>query len=83
MTCKDLQQCSLGHLQTLFGPRTGQSLYNYCRGVDSRPVKSEHVVGLLSLINDQVYLFVMIAIPSGTSCTEYVHLFRGSLCQQR
>ncbi|XP_050719708.1 DNA repair protein REV1-like isoform X2 [Eriocheir sinensis] len=43
MTCGDLQQCSLSHLQTLFGPRTGQSLYNYCRGVDSRLVKSEHV----------------------------------------
>uniref|UniRef100_A0A0P4VTD3 DNA repair protein REV1 n=1 Tax=Scylla olivacea TaxID=85551 RepID=A0A0P4VTD3_SCYOL len=42
-TCGDLQKCSLGQLQSLLGPRTGQSLYNYCRGVDTRAVKSEHV----------------------------------------
>ena len=43
-TCGDLQKCSLGQLQSLLGPRTGQSLYNYCRGVDTRVLKSEHVV---------------------------------------
>ncbi|XP_063870475.1 DNA repair protein REV1-like isoform X3 [Scylla paramamosain] len=42
-TCGDLQKCSLGQLQSLLGPRTGHSLYNYCRGVDTRAVKSEHV----------------------------------------
>ncbi|XP_047478383.1 DNA repair protein REV1-like [Penaeus chinensis] len=42
-TCKDMQAWSLGQLQTAFGSRTGQSLYNYCRGIDDRPVKSEHM----------------------------------------
>ncbi|XP_072174849.1 DNA repair protein REV1-like [Diadema setosum] len=40
-TCGDLQQISLPALQKEFGPKTGQSLYNFCRGVDSRPIKQE------------------------------------------
>nr|XP_045618636.1 DNA repair protein REV1-like [Procambarus clarkii] len=42
-TCGDLQAKTLGHLQAAFGARTGLSLFNYCRGIDDRPVKSEHV----------------------------------------
>lgn len=42
-TCEDLQVKSLGQLQALFGNKTGQSLYYYCRGIDDRPVKSEHL----------------------------------------
>ncbi|XP_064084428.1 DNA repair protein Rev1-like [Macrobrachium nipponense] len=42
-TCEDLQVKSLGQLQALFGNKTGQSLYYYCRGIDERPVKSEHM----------------------------------------
>ncbi|KAK7068222.1 deoxycytidyl transferase [Halocaridina rubra] len=42
-TCEDLQTKSLGQLQTLFGSKTGQSLYYYCRGIDDRPVRSTHM----------------------------------------
>lgn len=47
-----MQAWSLGQLQTSFGSRTGQSLYNYCRGIDDRPVKSEHLVsiGIISVL---------------------------------
>ncbi|OWF54110.1 DNA repair protein REV1-like isoform X2 [Mizuhopecten yessoensis] len=39
--CGDLQKVSLGVLQKEFGPKTGQSLYRYCRGEDDRPIKTE------------------------------------------
>ncbi|KAK8742032.1 hypothetical protein OTU49_002068 [Cherax quadricarinatus] len=42
-TCGDLQAKTLGQLQAAFGSRTGQSLFNYCQGIDDRLVKSEHV----------------------------------------
>lgn len=42
-TCGDLQTKPLHQLQSTFGARTGQSLYNYCRGIDDRPLKSGHV----------------------------------------
>ncbi|MPC44371.1 DNA repair protein REV1 [Portunus trituberculatus] len=42
-TCGDLQKRSLAHLQSLLGPRTGHSLYNYCRGIDTRTLKRDHV----------------------------------------
>ena len=40
-TCGDLQNLSLGALQKEFGPKTGQSLYKYCRGQDDRQIKLE------------------------------------------
>ena len=40
-TCGDLQALSLPSLQKAFGPKTGQSLYRFCRGEDSRPIRSE------------------------------------------
>ncbi|XP_022099983.1 DNA repair protein REV1-like isoform X2 [Acanthaster planci] len=40
-TCVDLQNLSLGALQKEFGPKTGQSLYSYCRGIDNRPIRAE------------------------------------------
>ncbi|XP_071489120.1 DNA repair protein REV1-like [Diadema antillarum] len=40
-TCGDLQQISLQALQKEFGPKTGQSLFNFCRGVDNRPIRQE------------------------------------------
>ncbi|XP_052102079.1 DNA repair protein REV1-like isoform X1 [Mytilus californianus] len=40
-TCGDLQDLSLEALQKEFGPKTGQSLYKYCRGQDDRQIKLE------------------------------------------
>uniref|UniRef100_A0A8C7UTP0 DNA repair protein REV1 n=1 Tax=Oncorhynchus mykiss TaxID=8022 RepID=A0A8C7UTP0_ONCMY len=40
-SCGDLQQVSLQQLQKEFGPRTGQTLFRFCRGLDDRPVRSE------------------------------------------
>ncbi|XP_067658458.1 DNA repair protein REV1-like [Haliotis asinina] len=40
-TCGDLQKLSLVVLQKEFGPKTGQSLYKYCRGQDDRQIKME------------------------------------------
>ncbi|KAI5621297.1 DNA repair protein REV1 isoform X2 [Silurus asotus] len=40
-TCGDLQQLSIVRLQKEFGPRTGQTLFRFCRGLDDRPVRSE------------------------------------------
>ncbi|XP_073701709.1 DNA repair protein REV1 [Garra rufa] len=40
-TCSDLQQLSISRLQREFGPRTGQTLFRFCRGLDDRPVRSE------------------------------------------
>ncbi|XP_068602898.1 DNA repair protein REV1 [Brachionichthys hirsutus] len=39
--CGDLQQVSLPQLQKKFGPRTGQTLFRFCRGLDDRPVRYE------------------------------------------
>ena len=41
-TCGDLQKVSLDVLQKEFGPKTGQSLYRYCRGQDDRRVQTDH-----------------------------------------
>ncbi|KAG8201801.1 hypothetical protein JTE90_027284 [Oedothorax gibbosus] len=38
-TCSDLQAWSLEKLQKEFGPKTGQSLFDRCRGNDSRSVQ--------------------------------------------
>ncbi|XP_037542483.1 DNA repair protein REV1 [Nematolebias whitei] len=38
-SCGDLQQLSLSQLQKKFGPRTGQTLFRFCRGLDDRPVR--------------------------------------------
>uniref|UniRef100_A0A6Q2Y0D0 DNA repair protein REV1 n=1 Tax=Esox lucius TaxID=8010 RepID=A0A6Q2Y0D0_ESOLU len=40
-SCGDLQQVTLQRLQKEFGPRTGQTLFRFCRGLDDRPVRSE------------------------------------------
>lgn len=41
-TCGELQRVSLDSLQREFGPKTGQSLYRYCRGQDDRRVQTDH-----------------------------------------
>ncbi|XP_035995018.1 DNA repair protein REV1 isoform X2 [Fundulus heteroclitus] len=40
-SCGDLQQVPLSQLQKRFGPRTGQTLFRFCRGLDDRPVRFE------------------------------------------
>lgn len=40
-SCGDLQQVTLSQLQKKFGPRTGQTLFRFCRGLDDRPVRYE------------------------------------------
>lgn len=40
-SCGDLQQVSMSRLQKKFGPRTGQTLFRFCRGLDDRPVRYE------------------------------------------
>ncbi|XP_063999649.1 DNA repair protein REV1 isoform X4 [Pogoniulus pusillus] len=40
-TCGDLQCTSMSKLQKEFGPKTGQMLYRFCRGLDDRPVRTE------------------------------------------
>ncbi|KAL3841317.1 hypothetical protein ACJMK2_019479 [Sinanodonta woodiana] len=42
VTCGDLQKTPLETLQKEFGPKTGQSLFNYCRGKDDRQVTVAH-----------------------------------------
>ena len=39
--CGQLQEKSLAFLQREFGPKLGQSLYNYCRGIDDRVINFE------------------------------------------
>ncbi|XP_055493148.1 DNA repair protein REV1 isoform X2 [Leucoraja erinacea] len=40
-TCGELQQILMARLQKEFGPKTGQMLYRFCRGLDDRPVRTE------------------------------------------
>ncbi|GAB1284904.1 DNA repair protein REV1 [Apodemus speciosus] len=40
-TCGDLQCLTMSNLQKEFGPKTGQMLYRFCRGLDDRPVRTE------------------------------------------
>uniref|UniRef100_G3SXS3 DNA repair protein REV1 n=1 Tax=Loxodonta africana TaxID=9785 RepID=G3SXS3_LOXAF len=40
-TCGDLQHVTMAKLQKEFGPKTGQMLYRFCRGLDDRPVRTE------------------------------------------
>ena len=37
-TCEQLQEKSLGFLKQEFGAKFGQSIYNFCRGIDDRPI---------------------------------------------
>ncbi|MCX7545595.1 DNA polymerase IV [Marinicella gelatinilytica] len=41
-TCADLQQLTESELQQYFG-RFGLSLFNYCRGIDNRPVQTKRI----------------------------------------
>ena len=39
-TCEQLQEKSLGFLKQEFGAKFGQSIYNFCRGIDDRQEKN-------------------------------------------
>lgn len=41
--CSELQEISLGVLQKEFGKKTGEMLYNTCRGIDLSKLNIEHV----------------------------------------
>ena len=41
ITCGELSKISLSILQENFGPKLGQTLYNMCRGIDSRTICSQ------------------------------------------
>uniref|UniRef100_A0A6V7LHD0 DNA repair protein REV1 n=1 Tax=Bracon brevicornis TaxID=1563983 RepID=A0A6V7LHD0_9HYME len=41
--CRDLQEIPLHHLQKEFGKKTGEMLYNTCRGIDNAKLNTEHV----------------------------------------
>lgn len=41
--CRDLQEVSLGILQEKFGKKTGEMLFNTCRGIDHSKLCTEHV----------------------------------------
>lgn len=41
-TCGDLQSYTLGQLQSIFGAKFGENLYNHCRGIDEKPLVYEH-----------------------------------------
>uniref|UniRef100_A0A1A9WC86 DNA repair protein REV1 n=1 Tax=Glossina brevipalpis TaxID=37001 RepID=A0A1A9WC86_9MUSC len=43
VSCGDLQNCSLTRLQALVGKKLGETLYHFCRGIDSRPLVFEQV----------------------------------------
>ncbi|MEE6470423.1 hypothetical protein FKM82_008964 [Ascaphus truei] len=40
-TCGDLQNITISKLQKEFGPKTGQMLCRFCRGLDDRPIRKE------------------------------------------
>lgn len=41
--CADLQQMSMANLQQEFGRRMGETLYQYCRGIDNKPLAYNQV----------------------------------------
>lgn len=41
ITCEDLQAVALSSLQKEFGPKTGKTLFDHCRGKDDRSIEAE------------------------------------------
>lgn len=42
-TCSDLQQLTLTNLQKDFGKKLGETLHQYCRGIDNKPLVYDQV----------------------------------------
>lgn len=42
-TCADLQQVPMVKLQHDFGKKLGETLYQYCRGIDNKPLAYDQV----------------------------------------
>ena len=62
-TCGDLRLVSLQKLQETFGPKTGQSLYNNCRGIDDREIKTDHQRQSVSAEINYGIRFVKVYLP--------------------
>lgn len=63
-SCGDLQQVSLSQLQKKFGPRTGQTLFRFCRGLDDRPVRYEKERKSVSAEMNYNIRFTQVRAPS-------------------
>ncbi|XP_063698219.1 DNA repair protein Rev1 [Culicoides brevitarsis] len=48
-TCEDLQNLSLPKLHLEFGKKFGETLHQFCRGIDTRPLQLEHVRQTISV----------------------------------
>lgn len=48
-TCEDLQKLSLAKLHLEFGRKFGETLYQFSRGIDARPLQLEHVRQTISV----------------------------------
>ena len=63
ITCGDLRRVPLQKLQETFGPKTGQSLHNNCRGIDDREIKTDHQRQSVSAEINYGIRFVKVYLP--------------------
>ena len=75
-TCADLQQLSEAELQQHFG-RFGLSLFNYCRGIDHRPVQTKRIRKSTSIEDT-----FMNDLPNLTACQAVVPRLYESLLER-
>lgn len=48
-TCSDLQHMPLVKIQQELGKKLGETLYNYCRGIDNKPLAYDQVLEFIYL----------------------------------
>lgn len=72
-TCSDLQQLPVARLQQEFGKKLGETLHQYCRGIDNKP-----------LVYDQIRKSVSAEVNYGIRFTETAELdaFLKQLCAE-
>lgn len=75
-TCSDLQQLSEAELQQYFG-RFGLSLYQYCRGIDNRPVQTKRIRKSTSIEDT-----FMNDLPNLTACQAVIPRLYESLLER-
>ena len=61
-TCGDLQMISLSKLQMELGKKFGETLYQFCRGIDNRPLTYEQVsnsfiINIITVLNYNFTIF--------------------------